>query len=105
MGGTYPTCRNETILNYETYVPNDHNEQIEISKISLYPNPATEYFYIEGLQQTVNVSFYSMDGKHIKSFEHNPQSPIQTKDLNSGSYLVSIKSYVDGPTKLLIINK
>lgn len=33
MGGTYPTCRDETILNYETYVPNDHNEQIEISKI------------------------------------------------------------------------
>jgi hypothetical protein len=82
-----------------------NSNQIEISKISLYPNPATEYFYIEGLQQTVNVSFYSMDGKHIKSFEHNPQSPIQTKDLNSGTYLVSIKSYVDGPTKLLIINK
>lgn len=80
-------------------------ENIDTSKLSLYPNPATEYFYIEGLQQTADVGIYSMDGKHIKSFKHNPQSPIQTKDLASGTYLVTIKSNDDGQTKLLIINK
>jgi hypothetical protein len=82
-----------------------NSNQIEISKISLYPNPATEYFYIEGLQQTSDVGIYSMDGKHINTFKHNPQSPIQTKNLASGTYLVTIKSNDDGQTKLLIINK
>jgi hypothetical protein len=80
-------------------------ENIDTSKLSIYPNPATEYFYIEGLQQTSDVGIYSMDGKHINTFKHNPQSPIQTKNLASGTYLVTIKSNDDGQTKLLIINK
>ena len=33
MGGTYPICRDETILNYEAFMPNDLDEQIAISKI------------------------------------------------------------------------
>jgi len=82
----------------------DEND-IDVSQVSIYPNPATEYFYIEGLQQTVDVSIYSLDGKHINTFKHTTQSPIQTKDLPSGTYLVTIKNNDYGQTKLLIINK
>lgn len=51
---------------------------IDASQISIYPNPATEYFYIEGPHPTVDVSIYSLDGKHINTFKHTTQSPIQT---------------------------
>jgi type I restriction enzyme S subunit len=33
IGGTYPTCRDETILDYETAVPRDHEEQIAIATL------------------------------------------------------------------------
>jgi type I restriction enzyme S subunit len=33
IGGTYPTCRNETILGYESIVPNDVKEQTAIATI------------------------------------------------------------------------
>ena len=33
IGGTYPICRDDTILNYEAFIPNDLDEQIAISKI------------------------------------------------------------------------
>ncbi len=80
-------------------------ENIDTSKLSIYPNPATEYFYIEGLQQTSDVGIYSMDGKHINTFKHTPQSPIQTRSLDNGTYLVTINSNENNQTKLLIINK
>jgi type I restriction enzyme S subunit len=33
IGGTYPTCRDETILSYETVLPCDPDEQIAISTV------------------------------------------------------------------------
>jgi type I restriction enzyme S subunit len=33
FGGTYPTCRDETILGYETALPSDPAEQIAIAKV------------------------------------------------------------------------
>ena len=33
IGGTYPTCRDETILDYETSAPLDHQEQIAIATL------------------------------------------------------------------------
>ena len=33
IGGTYPTCRDETILSYESMMPNDPVEQIAIAEV------------------------------------------------------------------------
>jgi type I restriction enzyme S subunit len=33
IGGTYPTCRDETILDYETLMPRDKSEQVAIASI------------------------------------------------------------------------
>jgi len=33
IGGTYPTCREETILDYECPAPSDHEEQTAIAEV------------------------------------------------------------------------
>jgi hypothetical protein len=82
-----------------------NSNQIEISKISLYPNPSNEHFFIESsFESEVETSIYSINGKLLKTIKHNTKTPISTKDLTTGTYVISVRTNEIAVTKLLIIN-
>ncbi|WP_179336256.1 T9SS type A sorting domain-containing protein [Winogradskyella costae] len=61
----------------------------EYSAISIYPNPASNEFYINSAEK-VNVSIYNILGKMVISKEVDSNNPIQISELKSGIYLVRI---------------
>ncbi len=65
----------------------------------IYPNPATDYFYIP--YQEAKVRIYSLDGKLIKQFE-TYDSKIGVADLETGIYVVEIVTNSKVQTEKLI---
>ncbi len=57
-------------------------------EISLYPNPAKDYFYIKSELKINNVKLYNLEGKLIKTFNNSNNYNIQ--DLNPDVYLLKI---------------
>ena len=62
-----------------------------INNLSLYPNPASTYFSLNGDFQSVQI--YSITGQLVKSFKSNfnSESQFEISDLNNGIYLVKVK--------------
>ncbi len=58
-------------------------------EISLYPNPAKDYFYIKSELKINIVKLYNLEGKLIKTFNNSNNYNIQ--DLKSGVYLLKIR--------------
>ena len=75
------------------------------SEVMLYPNPATDFVTIEGLNidEKSSISLYDINGKRILQAELNAGSSRLKLDLNTGLYFVHIiqaeQVYV---TKLLV---
>ncbi|MDQ1856921.1 MULTISPECIES: T9SS-dependent choice-of-anchor J family protein [unclassified Chryseobacterium] len=71
---------------------------------TLYPNPAKDYFKING-KGKVNIKILDVTGRIILEKEDvEPNTPISVHDLVKGTYLVSIKEKDTEPvTKKLII--
>jgi hypothetical protein len=81
------------------------NELINAEQFNLYPNPARTFFSVEfpeQLQQTeIMVELYTIDGKMVQKGEVN-SSTLNIEDLESGSYIVQIKSENGSWNKSLI---
>ena len=65
--------------------------------VKLYPNPANNNMYLEfGVsQKNVTIEIYDMLGKLVKGFQYNDESiysVIPVNDLQSGIYIIKIKS-------------
>jgi thiol-disulfide isomerase/thioredoxin len=71
---------------------------------TLYPNPAKDYFKING-KGKVNIKIFDVNGRIILEKEGvEPNTPISVHDFVKGTYLVSIKEKDAEPvTKKLII--
>jgi hypothetical protein len=70
------------------------NEQ-DISEISLFPNPAKNFFYVNGIVLD-KIEVMSLDGKTIFTKEiENPTSRIELDQLSHGIYLVKCYSKED----------
>lgn len=68
--------------------------------ISLFPNPASEYFRISGKQDVGKVEIFNMIGKSIKTFDKS-QPSYNSGDLRNGIYLVRIFDRKGKPLKVL----
>lgn len=69
----------------------DDVAEFSASNIQIYPNPTSDYIYIENIKPQ-SVSIYSLDGKLIKSIEN--ANVIVVRDLNEGVYLINIDNAV-----------
>jgi len=58
--------------------------------VSVYPNPATNGFYIEAGYKTTTVSVYNLNGTMTLSKEIIGKSYINISDLPGGLYIVKI---------------
>jgi len=72
------------------------NEQIHDVEMSIYPNPVTDYLYLNSgssFQDFVNGSIYNSEGQLIQDFEINGDlTTIDVNDYPSGFYVVKTKS-------------
>lgn len=88
--------------------PTDQSEQLNVkevlnSKISIYPNPSNDVFYIDAAVLS-KVEIYDLNGRMLKSFANvSSNQAINVQDLNKGIYLVKILSGNTFEVKKLII--
>ncbi|KXH80361.1 T9SS type A sorting domain-containing protein [Chryseobacterium kwangjuense] len=71
------------------------NKLIEKQDIKIYPNPVSDYAYVEiGLEfKEADILLYDMGGRQLQSFKtKNKVTKINTQNLVQGAYLVTIKT-------------
>jgi hypothetical protein len=68
------------------------------SKLSVFPNPTSQYFQTSNITGLKKVEVYNMVGNKIKAFEAGLQKQYFVGDLPEGMYLVRL---VDGSGKIL----
>lgn len=59
------------------------------TKLSIYPNPASEKVFIKG-EKATTVEMYSMDGKKL-NVQLNSDQSVTVSDLPKGMYILKIK--------------
>jgi hypothetical protein len=60
------------------------------TKLTVFPNPAADYFQISELAGLRYVELYNIVGTRIRSFDAGPQKLYYVGDLNEGIYLVRL---------------
>ncbi|WP_185290305.1 T9SS type A sorting domain-containing protein [Chryseobacterium lactis] len=71
------------------------NELIEKYDIKIYPNPVSDYAYIEiGFDfKEADIMLYDMSGRQLQNFKtKNKVTKINTQNLVQGAYLVTVKT-------------
>jgi outer membrane protein assembly factor BamB len=66
-------------------------ENISLQEYSVYPNPAINYLYIDGLNENADVAIYDLTGKLIYNSEL-PNSQISVSNFHSGIYIMKIET-------------
>lgn len=61
---------------------------------NIYPNPVTDKLFIGNMKDVTKVEIYNVTGQLVKSFNYNEveQAQINTSDLRSGMYILTIYS-------------
>ena len=72
------------------------------NRVVVYPNPATEYLIVSGLEGSSKVEIYTITGQlvQIQNFENNVQIIL---DLNAGMYLVKVTNGFQSTIKKIIV--
>jgi len=84
------------------------DQLIEKQDIKIYPNPVSDYAYIEiGMNFTeAEIVVYDMGGRQLQSLKtKNKVTKINTQPLIQGTYLVVIKTDTDKTANAKLIKK
>ncbi|MEC4003477.1 YHYH protein [Flavobacterium sp. SUN052] len=100
---TVPTGTTTYVLANETFNLNE-------SKITIYPNPASNFIAIQTdlVESDMNVDLIDELGKVVKSskiLQGSTLSVIETDDIYNGVYFIRLSNSKDSITKKVIINK
>jgi len=63
---------------------------IELDKLYIYPNPASDLIYVSNLTQTVNFQIINLSGQIVKSGELHVDGYIDIDNLNYGHYFIRL---------------
>jgi hypothetical protein len=75
------------------------SSNIEGVKITIYPNPATDYIQIQDKDNVVSTMIlYNLAGRRIKSFTPEAGSTLDVSELPKGMYLMQ---FLDKKNKLV----
>ena len=72
------TCTQVNVLN---------NDEFSKLGLTLFPNPAQNYFVIEGENQIEKIEIYNLLGQKVKSFTQ-PSTQYTIDELSSGTYII-----------------
>jgi len=100
QNGGYPYSEWDIDHGFITYSFTDDLQQCALSTtrvsksaVQLYPNPATERIYLEGLSAAVQFRLYTVTGKRIKQARILPdQATVEVSSLESGLYFYTLST-------------
>ncbi len=84
------------------------DQLIEKQDIKIYPNPVSDYAYVEiGFEfKEAEITLYDMGGRQLQSLKtKNKVTKINTQALIQGSYLITIKTDTDKSASAKLIKK
>lgn len=67
-------------------------DQLQENKVTIYPNPATDFIVVEGLADKASVKIYDTSGKLVFSKKAENNEQIYIKNFAAGTYLIEIDS-------------
>jgi len=80
-----------TVTPLKSFMQADMVQSIAKNELSLYPNPVNDVMYIGSTKTIHSISISNMNGQLVKKFK-TPQKSYAVTDLQTGIYLVTIKS-------------
>ena len=81
---------------------NDNNSS---SKLSVYPNPTTDYFQVSELPGLKSIELFNIVGKKIRTFDAAPEKQYYVGDMVDGIYLVRMLSSTKKVLKTIRLSK
>lgn len=82
---------NELFSNTLTYTCTTSNDETDIASISIFPNPVSEQFKLDGdLREIESIEIFNLVGKKVKAFDRNSVDQYNVSDLNMGRYFVRL---------------
>ena len=72
------------------------------NRVAVYPNPASEYLIVSGLEGSSKVEIYTITGQLVQSQDFNNEIHINL-DLHVGMYLVKVTNGSQSTTKKIIV--
>ncbi len=84
------------------------DQLIEKQDIKIYPNPVSDYAYVEiGLEfKEADITVYDMGGRQLQTLKtKNKVTKINTQNLIQGAYLITIKTDTNKTTNGKLIKK
>lgn len=72
------------------------------NRVAVYPNPASEYLIVSGLEGSSKVEIYTITGQLVQTENFDSETRIKL-DLNTGMYLVKVVNGTQSTTKKIII--
>lgn len=86
----YEDCNGATTTRNVT--SNENVEEMLVSNVTIYPNPANDRLYVETLTLTLTIEIYDVYGRQqvTKSLCHQGALVVDLTNLNSGIYFVKV---------------
>jgi len=72
------------------------------NKVAVYPNPASDYLIVSGLEGISKVEIYTVTGQLVQTENFDNETRMKL-DLNTGMYLVKVTNGVQTSTKKIIV--
>ena len=85
--------------------PVSTKETISTANISIYPNPATDYFKVQDDQQVKQIGIFTITGKNVRTIFHRPGMQHDVSDLRNALYLVRLMNAEGKVIKSLKLSK
>ena len=80
-----------------------NNENYESTSVLVYPNPASEYIVIKGLDSEAKAEIYSITGQLIKEVTFTNEITLSLSDVTTGVYLVKISNENSSITRKIVV--
>ena len=100
QGNNLTTIGGDILINSATAVK-DSKE----SKLTVFPNPTTEFFKVSEISGLRNVELFNIVGNKIRSYDAIPQKQYYVGDLTDGIYLIRLVSSSGKVIKTIRLSK
>ena len=75
------------------------------AKLSIYPNPTSDFFMVEHDAKVERVVVYNWIGKQLESYSHYKGRNYNVKDLDKGIYIVRLFDKKNNLVKVLRLHR
>lgn len=77
-------------------------EEIPFAEIRIFPNPASDFVMVEGLNDNAQISIFNLHGKLIVTRKNFGNGALNIQQFETGVYLVEIKNQQQKTTLKLV---